>query len=69
MAIKRIIYIKINCHNYNTIDEVVEHIIRIYEDKKVLKSMLEVPMFIDNKIPEEYSYDYLINFVEKVLYE
>lgn len=59
----------INCHNYASVDEVIERIKEVYEDKKILKSMLEAPMFVDNKIPEEYSYDYLINFVERILNE
>lgn len=57
----------VNCHDYSTIDEVVEAIIRINENPTTIKKMIEAPMFVNNKIPDEYSHDYLLNFLSTII--
>lgn len=57
----------INCHNYNSVDEVVEAVKEIYNDKAKLKRMLEEPIFTDNKVPDYFYPEYLLAFLDKLL--
>jgi hypothetical protein len=57
----------INCHDFDTIDDVVERVKIVYTDKNLLKNMLIEPVFVDNKLPEEFNQEILINFLDYVI--
>jgi hypothetical protein len=57
----------INCHDFNSIDEVVDKIIEIDSDDNKYKKMLSEPIFIDNKLPEYYEDDYIFTFIDNIL--
>ena len=57
----------INCHDYNTIDEVVDRIIEIDSDDEKYLKMLNEPMFVDNKLPEYFNENYILTFIENII--
>jgi hypothetical protein len=57
----------INCHNFDTVDEVVEHVKEIHADENKIKQMLEEPIFMDNKPPVDFDEDYLLSFLTSVI--
>lgn len=57
----------INCHNFNTIDDVVEYVKIIDSDKNKMKKMLIEPIFIDNKLPYYFENNYILEFMDKII--
>jgi hypothetical protein len=57
----------INCHDFNSIDDVVEYVKEIDKNDSLFKEMIEEPVFVDNKLPYYFEHDYFNNFIEKVL--
>jgi hypothetical protein len=57
----------VNCHNFSSIDDVVEHVREIYHDKTKLHKMITAPTFIDNKLPKEFDEEKIIEFLDKVV--
>jgi hypothetical protein len=59
----------INCHKFENFEHAFEYISEIYEDKNKLKKYFEEPIFIDNKLPEYFNEEYILNFFEKIIEE
>jgi hypothetical protein len=58
----------INLHDYmDNLDEFLNLVKRIDTDNELYKKYIEAPIFVDNKLPEYYSFDYVLNFLEKVI--
>ncbi len=56
----------INCHDYNSIDEVIEAIRRLDEDDEAYLAMLKEPIFPNDKIPEKYSAEAVLSFFDAI---
>ena len=59
----------INCHDYTSIDEVVERIKIVDQNDELFASMIEEPVFLNNQLPYYFNPDYLNSFIERVLNE
>lgn len=57
----------INVHDYRTFEDCFDYICDVYENKKLLNSYFSSPFFIDNKLPNYFYTDYILNFLEPVL--
>lgn len=57
----------INCHDYDTVDDIVDEIIRIDKDDDLFINMINESIFIDNKLPEYFNHKYIFNFLEQVI--
>jgi len=57
----------INCHDYNTIDEIVEVVKEIENDIDRYKEILNEPIFIDNKLPDYYKEEYILDFIDNII--
>ncbi len=57
----------INCHDFQSIDDVVEYVKIIDSDKLKFKKMLMEPIFVDNKLPYYFETDYVLEFMEKTI--
>ena len=57
----------INLHDYSNLDDFLELVKRIDSDNDLHKSYIEVPIFKDNKLPDYYSFDYTLEFLEKIV--
>jgi hypothetical protein len=57
----------INLHDYSNLDDFLELIKRVDSDNDLHKSYIEVPIFKDNKLPDYYSFDYTLEFLEKIV--
>jgi len=57
----------INCHEYNSFEEVISRIKKIDQDDELYKTILEEPAFRNNKIPEALKPSTLINFISSIL--
>lgn len=40
---------------------------KIDSNSTVYKKYIESPIFVDNKLPEYYDFDYTLNFLEKII--
>jgi hypothetical protein len=60
-------YAFINCHDFNSIDEVVDKVIEIDSDDTKYRKFLSEPIFVDNKLPEYYQDDYIFSFIDNIL--
>lgn len=56
----------INCHDYNSIEEVIEAIRRLDEDDEAYLAMLKEPIFPNDKIPEQYSTETILSFFDAI---
>ncbi len=57
----------INCHEYDTFDQVVERVKEIDSNDELYKHIVTQPYFVDNKLPDYFNPEYILNFIEKVL--
>lgn len=57
----------INCHDYTSMDEVVERVKEIDTDYTLFKKMISAPYFMDNKLPYYYDDEYMLTFLDKVI--
>jgi len=57
----------INLHEYESLDHFLDDIIRIDSDHNIYREKIESPIFVDNKLPEYYSFEYTLNFLEKII--
>jgi hypothetical protein len=57
----------VNVHDYNDFGHLFEDLDEIYQNKNKLKSYLESPIFVDNKLPIYFDFDYILNFFDKIL--
>ena len=59
----------INCHKFNSLDDAFYHIDSLYMNSDRMKKIYSEPIFVNNTLPEYFNPDYLLSFLEKVLYE
>lgn len=57
----------INVHSYNSFEDCFKHMCKIYENKDMLESYLNSPIFVDNKLPIYFDENYMLNFLETIL--
>lgn len=57
----------INCHEYASIDEVVERVKMVDQNDELFTSMIEEPIFLNNQLPYYFDPEYLNSFIERVL--
>jgi hypothetical protein len=57
----------INLHNFDNLDNFLDTIKSIDSNDRLYKQYIEEPIFIDNKLPEYYDFDYTLNFLEKMI--
>lgn len=57
----------INCHDYNSVDDVINEVIKIDKDDKLFIKMMSEPIFVGNKLPDYFNHDYVLTFLEKVI--
>lgn len=57
----------INLHAYSNLDDFLELVKRLDSNSDLHKSYIEAPIFKDNKLPDYYSFDYTLEFLEKMV--
>lgn len=57
----------INCHDYSSMDEVVERVKDIDMDDALFKRIITAPYFVDNKLPYYYDEEYMLAFMDSVI--
>jgi len=57
----------INLHNYDNLDYFLDDVKRIDNDKELHKKYIESPIFLNNKLPDYYDFDYTLSFLEKII--
>ena len=58
----------INIHDYeNDFDAFLNIVKQIDTNDNLHKKYIEAPIFIDNKIPDYYNFDYVLNFLDRVI--
>jgi hypothetical protein len=57
----------INLHDFTDLDCFLSLIKEIDANQSLYKKYIESPIFIDNKLPEYYDFDYTLNFLEKLV--
>ena len=57
----------INLHEYDNLDDFLDLVKRIDNDTELYRSYIEEPMYVNNTLPEYMSFDYTLNFLEKVI--
>lgn len=57
----------INCHDYASVDEVVQKVKEIDNSPELYKQMLLEPIFNENKLPSYFDTDYIFSFLDKVI--
>lgn len=56
----------INCHDYNSIDEIIEEIKRLDNDDEAYLKMLNEPVFVNGKLPDKYSDEAILKFLSNI---
>lgn len=56
----------INCHDYDSIDAVIEEIRRLDNDEEAYLKMLNEPVFIGGKLPDRYSDENILKFLSNI---
>jgi hypothetical protein len=57
----------INCHDFNSVDDVVNEIMKIDSDDDLYIKMMSEPIFVGNKLPEYFNHDYVLGFLDKII--
>lgn len=57
----------INCHDYNSIDEVIEKIKQLDNDDEAYLQMLNEPVFVGGCLPEKYSDEAILKFLSHIV--
>jgi len=55
----------INLNNFQTIDELIDYIKHIDSDQKLYESYFQQPLFVDNKIKDEFTPNNVLKFFEE----
>ena len=56
----------INCHDFSSIDEVIERIRQIDNNPQEYLKMLNEPVFKDGKLPEKYNNENILKFLSNI---
>jgi hypothetical protein len=57
----------INLHNYPNLDDFLELIKEIDNNEDLWRKYIEEPIYVDNKLPQYFDFDYTLNFLEKII--
>jgi hypothetical protein len=57
----------INLHDYDEFGDVVDLVKKIDSNDFLYRKYIESPIFVDNKLPDYYNFDYVLNFLEKII--
>jgi hypothetical protein len=57
----------INLHDYDNLDDFLDLVKEIDTNDSLYKKYIEEPIFVDNKLPEYYNFDYTLDFLEKII--
>jgi hypothetical protein len=57
----------INLHNFDDLNIFLELVKRIDSDHDLYRKYIEAPIFLNNKLPEYYDFNYTLNFLEKIV--
>jgi alpha(1,3/1,4) fucosyltransferase len=57
----------INLHDFTDLDDFLSLIKEIDNNQTLYRKYIESPIFVDNKLPEYYDFDYTLNFLEKII--
>ena len=58
----------INLHDFeNNLDSFLDLIKIIDNNESLYKKYIESPIFLNNKLPDYYNFDYTLNFLEKMV--
>jgi len=57
----------INLHQYDNLDDFLELVKKIDQDNMLHKKYIESPIFTDNRLPDYFNIDNILNFLEKVI--
>ncbi|MGC6505455.1 MAG: glycosyltransferase family 10 domain-containing protein [Coraliomargaritaceae bacterium] len=57
----------INCHDFSSMDALIDHVRMIDQNDDAYRTMLEEPWFIDNKEPTEWQDSTFSNFLRHIL--
>ena len=57
----------INLHDFSDLNDFLEVIKSIDTNETLHRKYIEYPIFLDNKLPDYYSFDYTLSFLEKIV--
>jgi hypothetical protein len=57
----------INLHDFDNLDNFLELVKEIDSNEQLYKKYIEEPIFVDNKLPEYYNFDYTLEFLSKII--
>lgn len=57
----------INLHNFTDLNDFLSLVKEIDNNESLHRKYIESPIFVDNKLPEYYDFDYTLNFLEKIV--
>ncbi|MBR4926889.1 MAG: hypothetical protein IKY98_01035 [Alphaproteobacteria bacterium] len=57
----------INCHDYDSIDDVIAKIKELDENDEAYLQMLNEPVFVGGKLPDKYSDESILKFLSNIL--
>lgn len=57
----------INLHNFTNLDDFLQLIKNIDNNTSLYKKYIDEPIFVDNKLPDYYKFDYTLSFLEKII--
>jgi hypothetical protein len=57
----------INLHNFTSMDDFLSLVKEIDTNQTLYRKYIESPIFVDNKLPDYYDFDYTLNFLEKIV--
>lgn len=57
----------INLHNFTDLNDFLALVKEIDNNESLYRQYIETPIFVDNKLPEYYDFDYTLSFLEKIV--
>jgi alpha(1,3/1,4) fucosyltransferase len=57
----------INLHDYPNLDDFLGLIKEIDNNEDLWRKYIEEPIYVDNKLPQYFDFDYTLNFLEKII--
>ncbi len=57
----------INCHDYDSLDDVIDYIIKVDNSPELFEQILSEPVFDGGKVPYKFSEQYLIDFLRSII--
>lgn len=57
----------LNLHTFESLDDFLDEVKKIDSNENVYKKYIESPIFVDNKLPEYFNFEYTLEFLEKII--